>query len=139
MTHEPSPIARLHNPPELAPPTGYSHVAEVRSGARLIFIAGQVPLDGSGTLVGAGDIAAQAEQVFRNVSAALAAAGAGFRDVIKFNVYMRDVKSAPAYRAARDRHLPPDAPRPTSTLVEVSRLFREDFLIEVEAVAALGS
>jgi len=139
MPHEPSTIARLHNPPDLAPPTGYSHVAEVRSDAKLIFIAGQVPLDTSGALVGAGDDAAQAEQVFRNLSAALAAAGAGFSDVVKFNVYLRDVKSAPAYRAARDRHLPADAPRPTSTLVEVSRLFRDEFLIEVEAVAAIGS
>ena len=66
---------RLYNPPDLAPPTGYSHVAEVRGG-KLVFVAGQVALDQKGALVGPGDYRAQAEQVFRNLERALAAAGA---------------------------------------------------------------
>ena len=59
------------NPPELSSPPGYSHVAEVRGG-RLVYISGQIALDAQGKLVGKGDLEAQADQVFRNLAAALA-------------------------------------------------------------------
>jgi enamine deaminase RidA (YjgF/YER057c/UK114 family) len=109
-------------------------VVEIRGG-RLIYIAGQVALDAQGKLVGKGDLAAQAEQVFRNLSAALAAVGCTARNIVKFTVFMRDVGELAAFRNARDRFLG-DGPRPASTLVEVSRLAAEDFLIEIEAIAA---
>ena len=116
------------NPPELSSPTGYSHVAEVRGG-RLVYISGQIALDAQGKLVGKGDLEAQADQVFRNLGAALASVGCTARNVVKFTVYMRDVKDLAAYRRARDRFV-------ASTLVEISKLVSEDFLIEIEAVAA---
>jgi enamine deaminase RidA (YjgF/YER057c/UK114 family) len=121
------------NPPQISPPMGYSHVAEIRSG-RIVYIAGQVALDPQGNLVGKGDLEAQADQVFRNLTAALAAVGCTSRDVAKFTVFMRDVKQVQSYRKARDRFVAGGTP-PASTLVEVSRLFLEDFLIEIEAVA----
>jgi enamine deaminase RidA (YjgF/YER057c/UK114 family) len=122
------------NPPELSAPPGYSHVAEVRGG-RLIYIAGQVALDAQGKLVGKGDLEAQADQVFHNLEAALACVGCTARNVVKFTVFMRDAKDLATYRRARDRFMG-EGPRPASTLVEVSKLASEDFLIEVEAVAA---
>jgi enamine deaminase RidA (YjgF/YER057c/UK114 family) len=122
------------NPPELSSPPGYSHVAEVRGG-RLVYISGQVALDAQGKLVGKGDLEAQADQVFRNLGLALASVGCTARNVVKFTVFMRDAKDLAAYRRARDRFMG-DGPRPASTLVEVSKLASEDFLIEVEAVAA---
>jgi enamine deaminase RidA (YjgF/YER057c/UK114 family) len=122
------------NPPELSSPPGYSHVAEVRGG-RLVYISGQVALDAQGKLVGKGDLEAQADQVFHNLEAALACVGCTARNVVKFTVFMRDAKDLAAYRRARDRFMG-DGPRPASTLVEVSKLASEDFLIEVEAVAA---
>ncbi len=61
---------RRINPPELGSPPGYSQIVEVRA-ARLIFIAGQTALDREGKVVGRGDFAAQAEQVFNNLRAAL--------------------------------------------------------------------
>jgi enamine deaminase RidA (YjgF/YER057c/UK114 family) len=122
------------NPPELSSPPGYSHVAEVRGG-RLVYISGQVALDAQGKLVGKGDLEAQADQVFRNLGLALASVGCTARNVVKFTVYMRDAKDLAAYRRARDRFMG-EGPRPASTLVEVSKLASEDFLIEVEAVAA---
>src|ERR1700681_4377148 len=67
------PIRHL-NPPELGTPPGYSQIVEVRAG-RIIFIAGQTALDGSGKLVGKGDFAAQAAQVFRNLAIALQSVG----------------------------------------------------------------
>ncbi|MBN9261957.1 MAG: RidA family protein, partial [Hyphomicrobium sp.] len=69
----------------------YSHVA-VASGARTVYISGQVAMDSQGNLVGAGDLAAQTEQVMRNLGLALAAAGASFADVVKITTYVVDHK-----------------------------------------------
>jgi len=121
----------LAAPPGLAPGPGYSHV--VTGSGRMVFVSGQVALDEQGNLVGGGDIAAQTEQVFSNLSRALAAAGAGFHQVVKLNYYLTDIGGLAAVRTVRDRYLGTE--RPASTLVEVKGLFRPECLIEVEAVA----
>lgn len=125
------------NPAALAPSPGYSQVAEIRSG-RLIFVAGQVAQDREGTIVGIGDLAAQAERIFDNLRAALGAVGATPADVAKLTVFTRDMSAIAAYRPARDRFFAGRTP-PAITLVEVSRLFREGLLLEIEAVAAIAS
>jgi enamine deaminase RidA (YjgF/YER057c/UK114 family) len=102
----------------------------------MVFISGQVPLDNAGNLVGPGDFAAQAGQVFENIRLALADVGATFADVVKLNFYVLDVAQLRALREVRDRHVNVATP-PASTLVEVRRLFREDVLLEVEAVAVV--
>jgi len=125
------------NPPELPAPPGYSHVVAV-TGRRLVYIAGQVALDRHGDLVGGGDLAAQAEQAFRNLGLALAAVDCTARDLVALTVFLRDMRQLAAYRRARDRFFatvtPPAAP--AITLVEVSRLFDPALLIEINAVAA---
>src|ERR1700694_263578 len=135
MTSRPTGKTRFLKPPELAPPPGYSNVVEV-TGSRLVFIAGQTALDREGNLVGGQNVEAQADQVFRNLGFSLAAAGCTARDLVKLNVFVRDMAGLPLYRKARDRFLgsvnPPAAP--AITLVEVSKLFRDDLLIEIEAV-----
>lgn len=130
-----SPQRALFNPPALPAPPGYSQVAIVPCGT-LVAIAGQVALDDHGALVGPGDVDAQAIQVFRNLLAALAAAGAEPRHLIKLTTFVTDMAALSAFRAARDRFLDPAHP-PTSTLVQVQRLFRPEFLIEIEALAML--
>ena len=129
-------ISRL-NPPALASPPGYSNVEDVR-GARLVYIAGQVATDRDGNIIGKGDFEAQAEQAFRNLGVALAAADCTAAQLVKLTVFVRDMSKLAAYRKERDRFFgtvsPPAAP--AITLVEVSRLFADDFLIEIEAVAA---
>jgi enamine deaminase RidA (YjgF/YER057c/UK114 family) len=127
---------QLFAPSTLHSPRGYSHAAKLTEG-KPVFIAGQVALDKSGDLVGKDDLAAQAEQVFQNLKAILDAAGGSFRDVVKLNVYVLDISRLPAYRDVRDRFVDTKNP-PTSTAVQVSALFRPEFLIEIEAVAALG-
>jgi enamine deaminase RidA (YjgF/YER057c/UK114 family) len=127
---------RFLNPAGLPPTKGYSHVVEVPAGHRLVFLAGQVPLDSTGALRGGSDFRSQARQTFENLRAGLAAAGADFGDVVKLNFYLLDVRNLPALREVRDRYVNPAAP-PASTLVEVRRLFREDVLLEVEAIAAV--
>ena len=121
----------------LAPPPGYSNVVDVRGG-RLVFIAGQAAFDESGAVVGTGDFEEQADQVFRNLDAALRAAACTPRDLIKLTVFLRDMSTLPAYRTARDRFFGSVSPpaKPAITLVEVSRLFTDDLLIEIEAIAA---
>ena len=127
---------RFLNPPALPPSRGYTQLVEVPAGSRLVFISGQVPLDSAGNLIGAGDFGSQAEQVFTNLGNALAAVGASFADVVKLNFYIRDVSHLAELRAVRDGHVDRAAP-PASTLVEVPHLFREDVLLEVDAVAAI--
>jgi enamine deaminase RidA (YjgF/YER057c/UK114 family) len=137
--HEPCttiPIRRL-NPPDLGPPPGYSQVVEVQAG-RIFFIAGQTALDAGGALVGKDDFAAQADQVFRNLAVALEAVGCTAANLVKLTVFLRDMDNLRAYREARNRFFatvsPPAAP--VVTLVEVSKLYGPEFLIEIEAVAA---
>jgi enamine deaminase RidA (YjgF/YER057c/UK114 family) len=131
------PIRRL-NPPELGTPPGYSQIVDVRA-SRIIFIAGQTALDGAGELVGRNDFAAQAAQVFRNLSIALLAVGCTAGNLVKLTVFLRDMGHLAAYREVRNRFFatvnPPAAP--AVTLVEVSKLYGPDFLIEIEAVAAI--
>src|SRR5207253_1124270 len=80
--------------------------------------------DKDGTVVGAGDMKAQAEQVFRNLQAALEAAGATFSDVVKMNTYITDMDKAPAVREVRARYFGESVP--ASTLVQVVHLARPD-------------
>ena len=128
-------IARFNNPATISRPNGYSHVADV-SGGRTIYIAGQVALDRQGNLVGPGDFRAQAQQVFENLRLALEASGASFKDVVKLNNYVVDMSQLPAFREVRDRFVNTAAP-PASTTVEVRKLFRDDVLLEVEAIAVV--
>lgn len=128
---------RFINPPELESPPGYSHVVEVRA-SRLIFLAGQAALDADGKLVGGTDLEVQAEQAFKNISVALASVGCTVANLVKLTVFIRDISKLADYRRARDRFLKSVEPHaaPAITLVEVSRLFTEGLLIEIEGIAA---
>ena len=128
-----TPDRRFLSPDTLPLPFGYSHVVDAPA-SRIVFISGQVPLDAAGNLVGEGDFAAQVRQVFENLSAALAAADVDWSDVVKLDYFVRDVSEVAALRAIRDEYVNTEQP-PASTLVEVSRLFRDDVLVEIQAVA----
>lgn len=134
MATDPTNI-RFINPPTLPTPPGYTYVVEV-TGGRTVFIAGQIALDQSGKIVGENDFRAQAQQVFENLQAALAAVGADFTNVVKLNMYVLDISQLPTLREVRDRYINTQNP-PASTLVEVRKLARPEFLLEIEAVAHL--
>jgi len=125
------------NPPTLSTPTGYTHVVEVTGPAKTVYIAGQIAFDKEGKVVGAGDMAAQAEQVFKNLQAALEAAGAKFSDVVKMNTYITDMAKAPAVREVRARYFGQTAP--ASTLVQVVALARPELMLEIEVVAVVAA
>jgi enamine deaminase RidA (YjgF/YER057c/UK114 family) len=130
--------SRMRNPPTLARPTGYSHLAEVHGG-RLVYIAGQVPQDAAGDLVGKDDFRAQLRQVFTNLRLAVEAAGGTFADIVKLNYFCVDAvppSDQPIVREVRDQFVNTAAP-PVSTFVVVRRLVRPEWLIEIEAVAVI--
>jgi enamine deaminase RidA (YjgF/YER057c/UK114 family) len=132
-----SPSVRFLNPPTMAKPRGYTHVVEVTSPGRIIYVAGQLGYDVSGKVPEPGDFRAQATQVFENLKAALESVGARFEHVVKFNTFLTDIRAQiPIYREVRDRYVNTAAP-PASTTVEIPRLAREGALIEVEAIAVL--
>ena len=137
MTRDTMPSIVRINPPELGAPPGYSQIVQVSSG-RIIFIAGQTALDRDGNVVGKNDFAAQAEQVFRNLDIALQAAGCTAGNLVKLTVFLTDMDNLARYREARNRFFglvtPPATP--AVTLVEVSKLYGADFMIEIEAIAA---
>ena len=138
MTEEALVSIRRINPPELGVPPGYSQIVEVRGG-RIFFIAGQTALDRNGEVVGKANFAQQAAQVFQNLNFALQSVGCTAANLIKLTVFLRNMDNLSAYREARNQFFatvtPPAAP--AVTLVEVSRLYGPDFMIEIEAVAAV--
>lgn len=125
------------NPPTLPAPIGYSQIVEARA-TRTVYIAGQVALNGKGEFVGVGNFEAQAEQVFQNLGAALGSVGCTAKDLVKLTVYLRDMRNLLAYRAARIKFFGSVTPvaAPAVTLVEVSKLYAEEILLEIEAIAA---
>jgi enamine deaminase RidA (YjgF/YER057c/UK114 family) len=136
MSGQATSIRRI-NPPELGAPPGYSQVVEIRAG-RLVVIAGQTALDRDGRLIGKDDFAAQAAQVFLNLGAALQSVGCSASDLVKLTVFLRNMSDLAAYREARNRFFATVTPTaaPAVTLIEVSKLYGPDFLIEIEAIAA---
>ncbi|MER7830431.1 MULTISPECIES: RidA family protein [unclassified Streptomyces] len=127
-------LTHVAAPEGVAPGSGYSHV--VWGTGRFVAVSGQCAFDADGRVVGEGDAAAQARQVFANLGRCLAAAGAGFDDVVKLTYYVTDVAHLPAVRAARDEVIDTARP-PASSAVQVSALFRPELLVEIEAFAVL--
>ncbi|MEO7911454.1 MAG: RidA family protein [Roseiflexaceae bacterium] len=128
-------IVRFLNPASMPPSFGYTQVVEV-TGSKMLYIAGQVAIDPAGQMIGASDLSAQTQQVFENLKAGLEAVGATFEHVVKLQFYLIDITQIQIVRDVRDRYINTQFP-PASTAVEVRRLFRDELLIEIDAIAAL--
>lgn len=123
---------KIHNPPSVAPGTGYSHGIELPPNARLLYLAGQLGVAADGKL--APDIEGQATQAWRNLGAVLQAAGMGYENLVKVTHFLVRREDIAVYREVRAQFLGKHAP--ASTLLVISALARPEALIEVEAVAA---
>lgn len=131
-------VIERRNAEGLAEPPGYTHIAAV-TGARFVFLAGQVPLDERGELVGHGDPVAQTEQCLRNLETCLRAAGATPEDVVRTTIYVVATEQehlGMVWRAVLDSNLGAVA-RTAATLVGVARLGYTDQLVEIEVTAAV--
>ena len=131
-----SELTRIPAPDGVAPAAQYTHV--VLGTGRFVAVSGQLALDEDGRLVGDGDAAAQARQVFENLRRCLAAAGATFDDVVKLTFFVTDMAHMSAIRAARAEHIPDDR-LPAASAVQVAALVRPEFLMEIEAFAVVPS
>jgi enamine deaminase RidA (YjgF/YER057c/UK114 family) len=128
------------NPPELVNPIGYSHAFSTEGG-RTVYLAGQVSFDQDGNVVYAGDMVKQFEQSLHNLQVAIRAAGGEMTDIVKMNMFVksrdlyRDNLKAigKIYREYFGKHFP------AMTLVEVSSLFEDEALLEIEGIAVIHS
>ena len=112
----------------------YSQVMVVEvGGTKQVFVAGQTPRDKHGNCVGKGDMRAQIEQVGQNIKDALEAAGATLADVVRTTTYVTDMDEYFKHQDVRMKFF--GQALPTSTTVQVSRLSRPEFMVEIEAFA----
>jgi enamine deaminase RidA (YjgF/YER057c/UK114 family) len=124
------------NPKDLPAPSTYSHVV-VATGDRLVFVAGQEPEDQQGNVVGLGDLAVQARQVFDNLGRALAAGGARPDQVTKITIFVVNYRREQLAAIEAGRAALFGDHRPADTVVGVETLSRSEYLIEVDAVAVV--
>ncbi len=118
------------NPAGMTQPTAYSHLVKFD---KMLFIAGQVALDGDGNIIGEGDMAAQLRQVFENLKSVLASEGADFSNIVKINIFTTDIDALRRSFDIRSEYF--GGHSPASTLVQIERLARPVFLVEIEAIA----
>ena len=126
----------LINPAGLEKPVAYAHVARITSG-RLVHVAGQAPFDANGEVVGKGDFVAQFRQVMRNLKIAVEAAGGRPNQFAVMTMYVTDVQAylanknliGAAYTEVFGKHFP------AITLVEVTRLYNPDCMVEISGTA----
>ena len=121
------------------PMGAYSQAVRVTPG-ELVYLAGQVGTDAAGNLVGPGDVAAQTRQAFENLGAVLREVGASFANVVEFTTYLVGRESVAPFIQARTEVFPvlfPNGDYPPNTLLLVSGLVAEEFLVEIKAVAVL--
>ena len=125
------------NPNGLSKPSGFTQVVVAPPG-KLVYVSGQTSVNANGDVVGKGDFRAQATQAMENLKTALAAAGSTMNDIIKANYYVVNLNQdqVAVIREVRAKYLSPDRP-PASTLVGVTSLARNEYMIEIEVVAAV--
>jgi enamine deaminase RidA (YjgF/YER057c/UK114 family) len=128
-------ITRI-NPDGIHKPfANYSHVVTAEGAQKLVFCAGQVPADPNGTVLPPDDLDAQAKMVMENLTTALAAGGAKMSDVTKITIYICNPEDVPKARGVLQTYF--GAHPPGSTLCILRGLANPDFLLEIEAIAAV--
>lgn len=125
------------NPEGLPKNPAWTNVVTVSGPVKTIYVGGQNAVDGSGQIVGKGDIAAQTEQVFRNMETALLAAGARLENVVKWNLYVLAGQPLQPGFEVFQRVWGQRANPPVITAAIVAALAHPDFLLELDAVAVV--
>ena len=128
-------LKKVITPKTLHRPFGYAHAIQIDN---TIYVSGQVPLDQDMQVVGKNNIAVQTERVYENLRKVIEEAGGSMNSIVMLNIYCTDLE---AYDK-KTRHLRKKYfgnYYPATTAVEVKRLYRPDFMIEIEAVAVLDN
>jgi enamine deaminase RidA (YjgF/YER057c/UK114 family) len=123
--------------PALAEPNGHFAQATVAEATgRMLFVSGMTARNNEGGITGVGDITAQTHQVCQNVQAAVEAAGGTIEDIVRVDVYVTDIRHFDAIHEVRRQYFTGVAP--ASTMVEVSKFVKPEYLIEMNAIAVLA-
>ncbi|ADD43591.1 RidA family protein [Stackebrandtia nassauensis] len=133
-------MRKTYDNPEAAPKPGghYTNVIKVESGDSVtLHLSGQIALDHDGEVVAPGDMTKQSHVVMEIIGKLLAAHGAGFDDIVNIRTFLTDMDRLREYGDVRRTYF--DGEPPTSTTVEVTRLFRPGALLEVEVVAVIAA
>jgi len=133
-------VNTIINPPELVAPIGYSH-AVASLGGKTIYLAGQVSFDAAGKIIHKGDLVKQFDQALHNLEAVMSASGGVMTDIVKLNLFVKDKNDYASklkeigkiYVQYFGKYFP------AMTLVEVSLLFEDDALLEIEGIAVIHS
>jgi 2-iminobutanoate/2-iminopropanoate deaminase len=120
-----------------APLGHFSHATAIEATGRLVFLSGMTALNREGGVTGVGDITAQTHQVCQNLKAAVEAAGGTLEDIVRVDVFVRNVEDFDAIHAVRRQYF--TGIPPASTMVEVSKFVNKDYLIEINAIAVIQS
>jgi reactive intermediate/imine deaminase len=123
---------------ELHAPLGhFSHATAIEATGRLVFLSGMTALNRDGGVTGVGDVTAQTHQVCQNLKAAVEAAGGALEDIVRVDVFVRNIEDFDAIHAVRRQYF--TGVPPASTMVEVSKFVNKDYLIEINAIAVVQS
>lgn len=121
---------------KLAKPNGhFSQATTIEAKGKLVFISGMTARRADGSIAGIGDVEVQTRQVCENLKAAAEAAGGSLDDVVRVDVYVRNIEHFPIIHKVRQEYF--KAPVPASTMVEVAKMVKADYLIEISAIAVL--
>ena len=119
-------------------PSGhFSQATMIEARGRLVFISGMTARCADGSIAGIGDIEVQTRQVCENVKSAVEQAGGTMDDICRVDVYVRNMEHFDRIHKVRREYFKP--PAPASTLVEVCKMTSPDYLIEMSAIAVVGS
>jgi len=128
-------MADAFDAPGTVKPFGIFSSAAWQPEGKVLHVSGQVAQDTTGSVMGKGDIRAQTRQVLENIRTVLAAAGGTMDDVARVTVYVTDMSGLAQIHEVRAQYF--RRPYPASTLVEVKRLVKPEYLIEIDAVAVI--
>ncbi len=128
-------MAKSFDPPNVWAPFGAFSQSVISGDGKTVYLKGQVALDPAGQIVGAGDMAAQVEQVLNNMADILAALGGRMSDIVSLQQFTTDIQAFMQCGAIRSRFF--DAPYPVTTTLEVSSLYDPRLLVEITGIAEI--
>jgi enamine deaminase RidA (YjgF/YER057c/UK114 family) len=121
---------------KLAVPNGhFSQATMIEAEGRLLFISGMTARTRDGSIAGIGNVEVQTRQVCENLKAAVEEAGGTLADICRVDVYVRNIEDFPTIHKVRSEYF--EAPLPASTMVEVAKMVKPEYLIEISAIAVL--
>ena len=117
-------------------PSGhFSQATMIEARGKLVFISGMTSRRADGSIAGIGDIEAQTKQVCENLKSAVEAAGGNMDDIVRVDVYVRNMEHFDKIHKVRREYF--KAPAPASTMVEICKMTSPDYLIEINAIAVV--